>query len=347
MKTSLLRMLVRLHRWFGLALAVPLVIVMVSGALLVFKNPLWVPADWRHTTLAQPEIDTALAAALTLDEAWVWVDVAGAGRGFHVLGYPDDSEAMLRPGATATQDAPPRLAAAHFIFQLHTRLLAGEVGRSFVRLVGPLAVASVVLGLWLWWPRRSGWRARDLRNVGLRRPVLLKLHMAWGAAAALVILPLLVSGALLAHNATIRAWLAPFAAEPPPPAAEAAALRFAPGELRSAIAVARRVWPEGRLTQISRPDAAATQLTLKFRLPGEQHQNGRSTLRLDLAQGRVTSLRDARRSGWPATYDDVLYPFHTTHLGGVVQAWLWLAAAFVLLGLVASGVTAWIRSIRR
>lgn len=347
MNTAMLRVLARLHRWCGLALAVPLAIVVMSGALLVFKNSLWVPADWRHTTLAPSEIDATLAAALELDAAWLWVDIAGAGRAFHVLGYADGRESVLRPGATAVQAAPKRIATAHVIFQLHTRLLVGEAGRNFVRVIGPLAVASVVLGVWLWWPRRSGWRARDLRSAAMRRPVLLKLHMAWGAAAGLVLLPLLISGALLAHNATIRAWLAPFTTDQPLPVAEAMGLSFEPGELHGAIAAARRVWPEGRLTQISRADPAATLLTLKFHLPGERHQNGRSTLRLDLERGRVTGLRDARRGGWPAAYDDVLYPFHTTHLGGVVQAWLWLAAAIVLLGLVGTGVIAWVRSVRR
>jgi uncharacterized iron-regulated membrane protein len=85
---------------------------------------------------------------------------------------------------------------------------------------------------------------------------------------------------------------------------------------------------------------------VKFRLSGERHPNGRSTLTLDLDQGRVVAQRDARLGGLPAFYDDVLYGFHSGELAGPVQAWLWLAGTLGLGVVTVSGALAWLRGRR-
>jgi uncharacterized iron-regulated membrane protein len=347
MTPVLLRSLVQVHRWLGLALALPLLAIVLSGALLLFKDTLWVPGEWRSSTLSVAQSDAALARFLADDAAWLFVDVARPGRAFHVVGYADEHERPLRVGATATEVPPTRLAVAETLFALHTRLLAGEAGKWLIRVLGPLAVVSLLLGFLAWWPRRRGWRSRDLRPDSLARPGLLRLHLAWGAAALVVLLPLLLSGALLAHNPTLRAWLRPLGPVAAPLSEDIAERRFVPGDPAEAISAARGLWPKGRLTQLSRRAAGSSEITLKFQLSGERHPNGRSTITLDLDSGRVVGLRDARLGGLPAAYDDFLYGFHIAHLGGVLQAWLWLASALALLALIASGTVAWLRKRRR
>lgn len=348
MRPAATRGLVRVHRWIGLALCLPLVAIATSGALLLFRDVLWVPAEWRAASWDAAAADTALAAALALDEAWRYVDLARPGRAFHLVGVDAVTTPRVLPVGAATPGPPPaRLAVELWLFQLHTRLLAGESGQQVVRVVGPVAFASVVAGLLLWWPRRGGWRGRDLLGPGAgSRPGLLRWHLAWGGAAALVLLPLVGSGALMAHNPAVRSWLAPLA---PPAAAlpvELAGRRFAPGELAAAIGAARAVWPDGEPTQISRPAKDPATLTVKFRLPGERHPNGRSTLTLDVEEGRFTAMRDARRGGPPAAYDDVLYGLHIGALAGPAHAWAWLAGALGLAVLTVSGVLAWLRGRR-
>lgn len=343
MRLATLRALVLAHRWLGLALCLPLLVIVVTGTLLIFRATLWVPPDWRVSTASIAESDAALAVALAAQPDWRYVDVAAPGRAFHQVGLADERVLMLRVGAGAPETPPARLAAGHFLFQGHTRLLVGETGKVVVRIIGPLAVLSVVVGLLIWWPRRRGWRGRDLLPAGATRSRLLKLHLGWGAAAAVLLLPMVVSGTLLAHNPTIRAWLKPLSPLASPLAADLQALRFAGNDLGAALAAGRSVWPDGRLTQVSRAANDAGQLTLKFQLPGERHPNGRSTLTIDLTGGRLSALRDARVGGLPAGYDDLLYALHVGKLGGPAHAWAWLLGGVGLLTLLVSGTLAWLR----
>lgn len=333
------------HRWVGLALCLPLLAIAASGALLLFRDALWVPDEWRSVAWDAAAADAALAAVLDADSRWRYVDLARPGRAFHLIG--EDVAVpprVLSIGASSPSPLPVRLAVEQWLFQLHTRLLAGEPGKLVVRIVGPAALASLLAGLVLWWPRRRGWRGRDLLGPGAgSRPGLLRWHLAWGGAAAVVLLPLVGSGALMAHNPAIRAWLAPLSPLPADLAADVSSRRFAPHDLAAALAAARATWPVGAPTQLSRPADAPGRLTVKFRLPGERHPNGRSTLTLDLQEGRVVAARDARLGGVPAAYDDVLYGFHIGELGGPAHAWAWLAGAIGLGLLAVSGTLAWLR----
>lgn len=348
MKTSTTRKLVTIHRWAGVALCLPLVLIALSGTLLLFRDSLWVPPEWRAQAWDAAAADETLAAALDEAGTWLYADLARPGRAFHAVGFDDGSDVAVVPVAGSGLQSPPaRLAVELRLFDLHTRLWLGEAGRTAVRVVGPAAFLSVVIGLILWWPRRRTWRAADLARGPTTRPALLKLHLAWGGAVVVILLPLVLSGALMAHNPAIRAWLKPLSPPAEPLPAGVASMRFEPGDLGAAIAVARAVWPDGRLTQLSRTASGSTKLTLKFRLPGERHPNGRSTISVELATGTVTALRDARRGGIPAAYDDLLYGFHIADLGGLAQAWAWLAGGAGLLLLAVTGLVSWWRRPRR
>ena len=57
------------------------------------------------------------------------------------------------------------------VFELHTKLLSGEIGRWFIELVASWVLVTLLLGLLLWWPRRAkkkgGWQPR-LASKGRR-----------------------------------------------------------------------------------------------------------------------------------------------------------------------------------
>jgi len=347
MRVATLRFLASAHRWVGLVVLLPLALLALSGSLLVFRDALWVPSDWQTTAWDTAAADRQLAATLGRVEDWSHVDVARRGHAFHTIGREAGPSQLLPVGASVAIAPPPLVAAQVGLRELHIRLLLGEFGTLVVRIVGPLTVASLLVGTVLWWPGRRAWRREDLLLRPASRPALLRLHRGWGALVVLLVLPLVGSGALMAHNATIRGWLRPLA--PPTPVMSQAVVdsRFTPGDLAGAIAAARAVWPDGELTQLSRPPASPDSVSLKFRLPGEHHPNGRSTLTVDVAAGRVTALRDARNGGMPATYDDFLYAFHIAELGGALQLGLWLCGALGVMVLCVTGLLSWLRRPRR
>lgn len=341
--------LARLHAWTGLVLALPLIVIALSGAVLLFRDPLLVPADWRREPPAAAADDAELARLMTLPalrEAEA-VTLARGERGFHLVTGRDGRLAWWRVGAEAPADpaaVPQALRLEPQLLELHEHLLLGGFGDLLVRFAGPLATALLVVGLWMWWPLRRGWRRRDLVVHGNGRPQLLRSHLALGALAGVLCLAHAASGALMANNPAIRAWLKPLG---DPRAAEWPAggppRDFAPGDPAAALAALRRLHPAGEITVLTPPAGAGDQWSLRLRLPGEDHPNGRSSAVLELAAGRIGAVRDARLAGIPGAYDDLVFPLHVGTLFGGWQRWLWLVGGIALARLALLGALSWLR----
>lgn len=355
--------LTRLHTWVGVLLALPLLLLATSGTLLVFKDNLFLPAELqaRGSVPTNDQLGRLLAS---LPPDWATVYVADETRAFHTVVFRDGTEKYVRadaqPGAPRAVLTPPRTAPTpsleplppglrieNALYRLHTTFFLGEIGKLVVKIAGPLALALLIVGLYVWWPRRRIWRWRDLRPSSPTRPQLMRFHMSLAVASAAFFVCLIVSGALLAHAPTIREWLKPWSARASIPSTSLALLRFTPGDYTQALEVGHEVLPAGELTRIinvsSTDPANSPKLLLRIRLPGEAHPYGRSSVTLNLASGRVEAARDARRGGWPAAYDDWLYPFHTAHLGGAAQRFVWLIAGLALLTTSAAGLLSFTR----
>lgn len=342
-------MLARLHAWTGLLLALPLLALASSGMVLLFKDPLLLPAEWRQAGLSQAAADAELGRLLGLPALRNVESVAPAraGRGFHYVTARDGSTGWWPIGASAPlppAQVPWRLRLEPLLVGFHEKLLLGEPGDLLIKFTGPLASLLAIVGLVLWWPMRRGWRWRDLpvRQVG--RPQLLRAHLALGAIAGLMMLLHAATGAMLANNPAIRSWIKPLVDPRSATWPETAGDRgFAAGDPRAALVVLRRLHPSGPVTLATPSGADGATWTFKLRLPGEAHPNGRSSVVVDLAAGQVVGQRDARLAGLPGTYDDILYPLHLGSLLGGWQRWLWLASAVALARLLLLGTLAYFR----
>jgi uncharacterized iron-regulated membrane protein len=345
-------LLARAHLWIGLTAALPLALIAASGAVLSFKDSLPQGPELRQAArslVAEQDPRKTIARSLAGwlerhgDEPWSVVYIASERRAVHTVERADGAKLHLRVGdSRPLATAPLALRIEDSLYRLHTELLLGAFGKSLVKILAPAAAVSIVIGFVIWWPRRGAWRWSDLRPNAARRLPLLRFHMSFAALAALLIACHVFSGALLAHNASIRAWLRPFAPASLEVGGSDAAFR--PGDFAEAFAAAQRVFPDGRMTQVARlDDGASARLSIKMRLPGERHPNGRSSVTVDVLAGRIESVRDARDGGAPAVYDDSLYPFHVARLFGPAHPWIWLLGALSLLATSVAGALAWLR----
>ncbi len=342
--------LARVHAWVGVTLALPLLLIVATGTALLFKDTLFVPADWRFTpgsTADSRSSDAEVARLISLPalQAADSVQVARGSRAFHVVEAASGDLAYWRVGRSqAEASVPLRLRVERVLIDLHEHLASGATGDTVVRVLGPIAVASMLVGLVLWWPLRAGWRARDLVPRGGGRPQWLRLHLALGGAAGALFLMNVTTGTLMAHNPTVRAWLKPLASAAATLTLADAQQAFAPDDGQAALAALRTVFPGGEITQLEPArGAAGTSWSMKLRLPGEDHPNGRSNITLDPAAGRILSARDARLAGVPGAYDDTLYPLHIGLLFGPVHRWFWLLSGTGLCLLLTAGLVSFWR----
>lgn len=348
-----LRALRWLHLYGGLALAIPLLLLALSGTLLVFKHDYW---QWRHPGLADdpPARDPAGHAAIIeriadrLDPAITLVKLPHAGMSAYQLWLADGSEALVDAESLRVLDRwhwwqRP----TGWLVELHTHLLAGEAGRAAIGWIGIAVFALLVAGAVVWWPLRRLFRWRALTPADCSRPRMLMFHRNLGIIVAPLCLVLIAGGVGTAFFQPSRIALnalfgdsagAPLAAKPDPGGSSGPALPLA-----SLLAQAQAALPAGRIVFVYPDITNQGILTVRLKVPGEAHPNGLSFVHIDRATGAALRVVDASSAPPGDRIANWMYPLHSGKWG----APLWpivVALNGMLLGmLVIAGFLAWRR----
>jgi uncharacterized iron-regulated membrane protein len=346
-----------IHRWIGLFVALPIVLVSISGGLLVFRDSYY-RARWpvvaRETTSAegtrQPEIMAAIESAFGEQVRTIKFPRAGV-NAFHVY-LTREREALVDPRSGEViaswhwKEDP-----AAFLFQLHAHLLMGASGE---RLNGYLALVLLftsISGLVLWFPRRrAAFRLRHAAPATLSNAALLKSHAASGVLLLLPIVLFAATGAgLVFYEQVGRAaerLLNTSASELPTATVHSRA--EARADWARLLTAARTALPESGPTMCYPGRGSNVVFTCRKRLPGEWHPNGRSYVLIDPYTADVLQAIDARQQGAGTRFMHALYPVHAATVGGIPLAVLAVGTAFGLGWLAIGGSWTFLgRALRR
>ena len=212
-KLQLRRAWFQVHKWIGLTLAVLIIPLSLSGALLVWDQPLdrlINPARYavsgRTTLPPHAYVDAARRvlpagdriASLAYPEGTgpVIVQASVAGAEWRI-GPPARLSVWLDPPtARILAVADSRSGALRVIHRLHGSLMMPGVGRTIVGWIGVAMMLSCLTGLWLWSPTVGKWsrglRWRRHRNLDTN------LHHLIGFWVALPLFVLSLTGAWIA-----------------------------------------------------------------------------------------------------------------------------------------------------
>jgi len=199
---GLRRLFRRFHYWLGVALAVPFLVVAITGCLLGFGPELdhLIYADFYHPSgaggvvSAQQVLDAARAAnplpVMSLsppsDRSPVWLVAQGTGKGAN-MGVQQESSfdpaTGVLIGRRDTNANPVRV-----IHRLHNAFLL-ENGRQIVGYVGLVLAFLLVSGLVVLLPPPGGWRRAAFPPKGTRGARWL---LDWHTAASLWPLPIIL-----------------------------------------------------------------------------------------------------------------------------------------------------------
>lgn len=327
-----------IHRWIGIFVALPVVLVSISGGLLVFRDPYY-RARWpvvaRQSTTTeqavQPRIVEAIVARFGEELRTLKFPRAGV-NAFHVY-LTHEREGLVDPRSGEVvaiwhwTDDP-----AAFLFQLHAHLLMGARGELLNGYLALVLLFIVFSGTLLWYPRRrAAFRLRHAIPAGLSNASLLKSHAASGVFLLVPVVLFAATGAGLVFY------------EPVGTAAERL-LNARAAELPRASVLPRADTPHAgwdRLLGAARaalPESGPTMcyigrgqnvvFTCRKSLPGEWHPNGRSYVLIDPYTAEVLQTIDAREQGAGTRLMHALYPVHAARTGGV-----WLAALAIITGI--------------
>ncbi|HEY9553340.1 PepSY-associated TM helix domain-containing protein [Allosphingosinicella sp.] len=330
------------HATFGLFAALYLLMAAATGTLLLFKPEI--------LSLVHPELGTIPAD--TISQAQRLADRLEPGS-FTSIKFPDETlrtfivylpdhrTALYDPISLAPlEDRLGLVRAMDWLFELHHYLLAGETGKLISGAFG-LAIAGLVLiGLYLWWPWRRGWR---LSNARAKRPTHashLAAHTTLGILMApALFLAALSGGAIVFHEQATSLLTGAFGKKDPTVDVPAA---------RGSLAVLSHArFPKAEPRLYIPPAEAGGTATLRLRQPEERHPNGRSTFSWDPASATATAATSEPESGAGNRLYNLLYPLHTGVLGGLTLRVIYLVSAIIALFAAVHALRSWFRKGRR
>lgn len=228
-------LLLNTHLVVGLVAALPLFCIGLTGAILVFENPIDDAINAKIAVVSHPPGATPLtlkALEDTLDRTYPGYRIVQASFGSddrHSWGISatssdgkGEADLIMDPYTGKTLGRPEQASlAVAYVHQFHTRFLAGHLGNTITGWSGVLLALLAISGLILWWPAKivrvragvTGWR------------LAFDLHQTLGGFAWVMLLFLAGSGIVIhwneqALNLMSKLTGASAAAAAPRPAAE-------------------------------------------------------------------------------------------------------------------------------
>lgn len=359
------RTFVLLHRWVALLAGLLLALLGLTGSLMVWQaeldaalNPAWFAREAACDLPAQPVARVLALLGTQAPQARAAIVVAPStpGAAYQVWERRDPSTSLRRehfidPACGQYLGSRVRgawrLDRAHavpLLYELHSRLLAGETGH-LVAGVGALVLLGLTLsGLWLAWPKgRAGWRTALAIKTGASPARLwFDMHRALGLWLAPLAVLLCVTGAALVFGTQAR-WLVAGVlpterlARMPAPGPAGAAPQVPLDDL---VQQAQQAFPQARWSRLTLPAGSDAVAEVRLLQPQEPRiDTGNTRVRLGAA-GQVLARYDPLQAPAGSVVLDWVFPLHSGEALGLLARLLW--SLFGLLPVLLLGTGAWL-----
>lgn len=347
------RLWLKAHLWVGLTIALPLILVAVSGSVLVFEDAL--------DRALNPALSyvTPGARPLPLDELVSRVRTAYPDAQLGSLTLPEQPNLALEISANTTPPGPFTIAINQYTGQilgtrsaaeresglarrihlLHTRLFAGQVGEWVVGLITALTLFMAVAGLVLWWPRKI---VTVMVSASGRR-INFDLHNVFGFYASAVFLFIALTGMMI----SFEAWTDPLFlrlndAPVPPLARESTVVAgAAPIGVEALAGAARAALPGAFLKVIGIPNGGTGVIVAAMKYPEDRTPAGRSRVALDQYSGQALTVINTRTAPAGTRLINLKRSAHTGDIFGAATRALYFVTCLMLAGQVVTGFFIW------
>jgi uncharacterized iron-regulated membrane protein len=360
-------LLVRAHRWTGLALGALFALMGATGSFNVYHRELdaWLnPAHYRgepgvavvsadavrELVLRRHPRATIINIALPEDGRpyWVWIRDDALAQGASGLQFQlavdPRSGAVVGPrlawgGVSFTREGVVRT-----MYRLHYELWVGPAGKTAVGLAGVFLLITIVLGIALAWPRRGAWlRVLTVKSGARGLRALFDWHRGVGAWAAVVLAASAFSGAYMVFPEYFHAVVQPFAAVDDLKLEVRASGGSSALALAAAIERARGRFPDAQPLFVAPARGPNGAIRVRLFRPGEANPFGRTFVWIDPSTGDVLRAIDGRGASAAARFFNAQFPLHNGSIAGPVGRAVVFVAGLTPLLLFATGLCIWSR----
>jgi uncharacterized iron-regulated membrane protein len=338
----------QIHKWIGIALAILIIPISITGAALVWHDALNDLLNPQRVVAAAPTLQPSQYAAAARSvaapgENLVSLVYPGGGEGPVVAalakpvkgpGRPVRTMVYLHPtDARVIERTASNTGLIHVMHVLHGSLMIPGMGRQIVGWIGVAMLLSSLTGLWLWWPLKGGLR-RGLRWK--RQPETSgNLHHQGGFWIAIPLAVLSFTGAWI----SFPAFFANFSGDPAPPSAAERARRLAAAPLAET-----RLTPElaltsatstanGKLATIAWPTSSQPSWTVTL-----QGKGVRADVKVDDSTGKATPPPPAK----PETVARLMRRIHDGTGMGIVWQVIIFLGGLIPAALAVTGIMMWL-----
>ncbi len=344
------------HLWMGLSFGAWFVLLGLTGSILAFYPEIdrWINPAVQVAGRAADEsyaraIDTLRATYPDKGGPWR-LEVTGEDGAIPARYYdpPERADHDFRPMMVwLSPDGSHVLRrdywgeyAVTFIYDLHYRLLLGEVGVAIIGWGGFVPLALLITGLWVWWPRGSWQKALRIKRRAPPVRALRDWHKCAGLGGVFFLLILTVTGIMLAlpdeTESVLAATGAPVQLMPAPAKVRMAEPQI---ELATALSAARDALPHARVAWIETPALNGGWYRIRMQVAGDPSTRfPHSFVWVEPYFGNVIAVQDERHASVGATIMNWLHPLHDGSAGGFWGRLLVVGSGFIPLILFVTGL---------
>ena len=350
------RFLQTIHRWVGLILAIPIILIGLSGSALLVQREILRLSIPAATAIGQSQSIARIVAAAQSAEPNLRANSVElpTARGrpavvqFQISNRPPRAmEVYVDPVSLkvlGSSEIIRRGPVRDVLVTIHEYLMfPGHIG---LPLVGWMAVAMTFMGLSgliLWWPRQGRWLSAFLVRRGARGLRFhLDLHHAAGIWGSVLLLILSISGIYLAFpqsvSETVR-WVFPSHLEADDPA-PGGPQHAAPTDPDQALEFATSAVPDAQPRVIQLPRASDRPFMVQMESMGFGPSIPQITIAFDVKNGDI-SIDDPRTYTTANRILNALYALHfSVGMGGVWTFLVFLGGLLPFL-LAFTGLNIW------
>lgn len=338
------KLLLKLHLWTGLAAALPLIVVGVTGALLVYGEEIDRAVDPQlfHVTpggapLPAQELLEKVQAAYPSERFVGCAPPPSPDRSY--MFYTSSRNYMYVDPYTGSVLGAKPLASGlrRKMFLLHSQLMAGTVGHTIVVVSTMVSIFLIATGVVLWWKFKIfgvKWRAGWWR-------LNFDLHSVLGLYSGVVFFILAFTGVVIAYDGSIYPVILRMSGNPPAPVLQSTVREGASLTLDAVIATAERTLPGARITVVGLPSKPTDLFNVYARFPEDTAASGKSRVRVDRYSGEVVAFKSTRDSNWGQYIVDVTESIHFGDIFGTPTRLMAFTISLLVAGQVVSGALIW------
>jgi uncharacterized iron-regulated membrane protein len=351
-------LLLKVHLYLGLAAAIILVILGLTGAVIAFEFDI---DHWMHRSIwyvktgtrILPEEDLVRAAQERFAPARVAaIQIWREANLVQVMQMTDRTAVYVNPydgsiqGRTMGQNRTQRTLGA--IHQIHLRLAPdprsmpafSAVGKKIISIAGLFLVVLVPTGFILWWRTRRA----SIKFGGSWFRICFDAHHAIGIYAALFLLIAAITGVMIGFDFGEEAIYAFTHSERPKfekPPQSTPVPGAKPIAVNKAVEIARGAMPEATVAVIQLPLNPKAAYNVQMRVPEETSEAVHSTVTIDQFSGQVLRVINFKTDSMGYRVIRFNRSIHTGDVLGTPTHIIVSLSSLLLVAMVLTGVVIW------